>query len=143
MSTSTTLHEQRAKLVESKLTLSNQLSAIKQRLTVTLPRETFAQHEKQRIDLVRQIQMIDSELASLNAKKHSAAQRDDEAKIQEKAKLKDKVPVRALVELREKYQQFSADGSRVASMRRMASEFVLELNPIIKRMVSKSDDTPL
>lgn len=38
----------------------------------------------------------------------------------------------AMVALRSKYQEFAADHTRVSSMRKMAAEFVLELNPVIK-----------
>jgi hypothetical protein len=48
--------------------------------------------------------------------------------------------VQQLVELRHKYQQFAADGSRVSSMRRMAAEFVMELNPIIKDGIRAQPD---
>lgn len=34
--------------------------------------------------------------------------------------------------LRSRYQEFAADATRASSMRRMAAEFVLELNPIIR-----------
>ena len=44
--------------------------------------------------------------------------------------------VEALVELREEYQQFAADNTRVASMKAMAAKFVLELNPIIRAAVN-------
>jgi len=42
----------------------------------------------------------------------------------------------ALVELREEYQQFAADNTRVASMKAMAARFVLALNPIIRAAVN-------
>jgi hypothetical protein len=35
--------------------------------------------------------------------------------------------------LQQQYQSFAADGTRVASMRQMAAEFALKLNPIIQR----------
>ena len=44
--------------------------------------------------------------------------------------------VEALVELREEYQRFAADNTRVASMKAMAAKFVLELNPIIRAAVN-------
>lgn len=45
----------------------------------------------------------------------------------------DKVPiVRELVNLRAEYQQFSADFTRVSSMRSMAADFALRLDRIIK-----------
>ena len=39
----------------------------------------------------------------------------------------------ALVALRDHYEAFGSDATRVASMRRMASEFCMELSRIIKR----------
>ena len=44
--------------------------------------------------------------------------------------------VEALVKLREEYQRFAADNTRVASMKAMAAKFVLELNPIIRAAVN-------
>jgi hypothetical protein len=41
-----------------------------------------------------------------------------------------------LVALRQHYQEFSADATRVSSMRQMAADFVLKLNPIIKRAIN-------
>ena len=40
--------------------------------------------------------------------------------------------IAALCELRQEYQLFAADKTRVGSMRQMAAEFVLKLNPIIR-----------
>jgi hypothetical protein len=138
MTASEQLHDERSKLVETKQALMSDLQGIKQKLLRTLPHGDFARMEAQRVDLVRQIQMIDGKLAVLNSKKHIASQVENAARP-----LENKLPcVKQLVALREKYQQFAADGSRVASMRRMASEFVLELNPIIKLMVSKKETAP-
>jgi len=46
--------------------------------------------------------------------------------------------IAALVALREKYQQFAADHTRVSSMRTMAAEFVCQINPIIKAALKVS-----
>jgi hypothetical protein len=43
--------------------------------------------------------------------------------------------VEDLVELRKDYQFFAADSTRISSMRQMAAEFVVKLNPIIKRAI--------
>ena len=48
----------------------------------------------------------------------------------------DPTMVRAVVELRQHYQEFAADGTRVGSMRQMAAEFVLKLNEIIKQEIN-------
>ena len=48
-----------------------------------------------------------------------------------------KEQIQELVFLREKYQQFSADHTRVSSMRTMAAEFANALNPIIRSAVNQ------
>lgn len=49
---------------------------------------------------------------------------------------KDQSPiVRELVALRQEYQDYAADATRVSSTRIMAANFVNKLNPIIKRAV--------
>jgi len=47
--------------------------------------------------------------------------------------------VESLVALREKYQQFAADNTRVSSMKNMAATFVLELNPIIRKSLNNKE----
>ena len=46
--------------------------------------------------------------------------------------------VRELVALRQFYQEFAADHTRVSSMRQMAAEFVTKLNPVIRGSVNKN-----
>jgi hypothetical protein len=50
-----------------------------------------------------------------------------------------KQTVQALVALREQYQRFAADHTRVSSMREMTAKFVLDLNEIIKLAISKPE----
>lgn len=45
--------------------------------------------------------------------------------------------IRELVALRDDYQQFAADKTRVSSLRVMATEFVIKLNPIIRKLVNE------
>lgn len=45
--------------------------------------------------------------------------------------------IKDLVSLRQEYQEFAADPTRIASMRQMASEFVVKLNPIIKNALRR------
>lgn len=46
----------------------------------------------------------------------------------------------SLVGLRQHYQEFASDLTRVSSMRQMASEFVLKLNPIIRNAIGGSSE---
>lgn len=48
----------------------------------------------------------------------------------------DRPLVSELTDLRKHYQDFAADATRVSSMRQMAAEFVVKLNPIIYRAVN-------
>jgi len=50
-----------------------------------------------------------------------------------------KQTVQALVTLRENYQRFAADHTRVSSMREMTAKFVLDLNEVIKLAISKPE----
>lgn len=45
-------------------------------------------------------------------------------------------PIRDLAHLRDEYANFSADKTRVASMRAMAAQFALELTPIIRGLIN-------
>lgn len=45
--------------------------------------------------------------------------------------------IRELVNLRQHYQDFASDLTRISSMRQMASEFVGKLNPIIRKSINK------
>jgi hypothetical protein len=47
-----------------------------------------------------------------------------------------KAAVQQLVELRLKYQEFSADSTRASSMRSMASKFVLDINKVVKSLIN-------
>jgi len=42
-----------------------------------------------------------------------------------------------LSEIRQQYQEFAADSTRVSSMRQMAAEFVVKLNPVIKQAINE------
>ncbi len=46
--------------------------------------------------------------------------------------------VKMLVSVRQEYQDFAADRTRVASMRQMAAEFVLKINPIVRAALGES-----
>lgn len=46
--------------------------------------------------------------------------------------------VKMLVAVRQEYQDFAADRTRVASMRQMAAEFALKINPIVRAALGES-----
>jgi hypothetical protein len=133
--TSVEIKDQRSMLVAEKSGLVDQLQEIKIQMLHTLPRSTFAALEAKRISLIRQVQALDGKLSKLNAQGHKVA--NDGATTKPAAS-----PdyVRLLVELRDGYQSFGADGTRSPTMRRMASEFALELTRIIKTMITRKTE---
>lgn len=127
------LNSDRSELVARKNELMRKLSDIKTRLLTTLPHTQFAAFEASRLDTIKELGMLDAQLALLNAKKGKVHAEQNEANREEC------VPhIKALVEMRDYYQQFAADGSRSPTMRRMASEFTLKLTPIIRQIIKRS-----
>lgn len=85
--------------------------------------------EKQIIPLNRELQRLCQLEHSTYAEQKSNAEAGDSFEVQPM--------VTQLVALRQSYQDFAADPTRVSSMRQMAAEFVLRLNPIIRSAVNK------
>lgn len=126
------LHAQRADLVSKKAKITESIVAINQRLVVTLPHVEYARAIGMKNELVKQLQLIEGQLTAINSRRHSANLADEQAKGNAN------VPhVRQLVELRDSYQVFAADATRSPTMRRMASEFVVKLTPIIRQALGK------
>lgn len=107
-----------------------------------LPSEKYRQCCNAQNTHNRAILHIENLLASVTSRLREIARMEDDAKdvsFSEAENGKNPVPMRSiiveLVALRQEYQNFAADGTRVASMRQMAAEFVVKLNPIIKQGV--------
>jgi DNA repair ATPase RecN len=127
------LHETRSTLSSQKIHLQGELSELNSRVRgkrihpmeyqkvssrQTQIKSLISEHEKRIVELNQQI-----------ASKHFAGlggANDGNDRLQ------------ALIALRNEYQAFAADKTRVGSMRQMAAEFVLKLNPIIKKTISES-----
>jgi TolA-binding protein len=89
----------------------------------------------------RAILAIEKQLVQVNTRLRELAEIDNqnaEDRRTDSREMDEKPIVQELVAIRQEYQNFAADGTRVASMRRMASEFVTKLNPIIKRAVGSA-----
>ena len=91
--------------------------------------------------VIRRKMKLTAALSGLNTKVHLLSVRIDAEKRAAKAtsamaisvpQTANRTFIESLVELRAEYQAFSEDHTRVASMRRMASEFVGKLNAIIR-----------
>lgn len=133
------LKSERAGLIQAKSGLETQLAEIKARCSTRLPQYEYHRLQQERTELVRQMGNIQSRFGAINEEISKLALEENAANQARRADRAADAPsdlVSALSALRQEYQEFSADTSRISSMRAMASEFVLKLNPIIKKAVN-------
>ena len=143
------LQKKKTALVLSKREHETQLVAVKNvvRSGGRLPNEKYKQccdsqntHARAILHIENQLapikvrlrEIADIEFKERNGGNNGATHEEDHPKA-ETAPTKSIVV--ELVALRQEYQNFAADGTRVSSMRQMAAEFVLKLNPVIKRAI--------
>ena len=139
------LLERRGKLVLDKRELENKLIAVKNivRTGGRMANEKYKQccdtQKKYSADILK----IERELSDIKMKLRQISVYDvAEKKAGKPTEPQPSVPrdfVVSLVDLRSEYQRFAADMTRVSSMRQMAAEFALKLNPIIKAAMKGVD----
>lgn len=95
-------------------------------------------HKNAILDIERQLAPIKQRLTEISDEESLSKQVKPTAKPTETQLSLDKLKtiITDLVNLRQEFQEFSADSTRISSKRQMASEFVLRLNPIIKRAIN-------
>lgn len=144
---------QRKKEIELRLVELRNLFRLNGRMTGFRYRELCQEQELKHRELMSteqllsslKVQMMALSDAAFKAHKEASAIRRESGEMAENTAIssesnqQDKLgnAIRSLVALREKYQQFAADGSRISSKRQMASEFVIDINPIIKEALKK------
>ena len=138
------LLEKRAALILSKREHETKLVAVKNvvRSGGRLPSEKYKQCCDSQNTHARAIMHIENEMSKIKTRLREIADIEFNEKnglVKDKQPEPESVPVKSivveLVSLRQAYQDFAADGTRVSSMRQMAAEFVVKLNPIIKRAI--------
>jgi hypothetical protein len=135
------LKKERESLVVKKGELQVRLTKIKNlvRSSGLMPQEKYKQCCDSQSKYIQQMQAIEKRLGQIKLQIHKLSDEehfhpDNPRPLDPRPEAKplSKEVIGALVALREKYQQFSADHTRVASMRTMAAEFAHQLNPIIR-----------
>lgn len=126
------LKNKKAELAIAKSDIQAKLAEIKADCGVMLEDTVYQKRMKERAsylqmvaDIERQIKPINEEIRRLSLEKDQGTQYN----------ISQRSIVESLVIIRDEYQSFAADKSRVGSMRQMAAEFVLKLNPIIRKSV--------
>lgn len=110
-----------------------------------LPQDEFEKLQSERHQLTSKMAQIDAAIVQLKIELHKAQhsmtsndmQSNGPKPSQETANEEPrKLIISRLNEIREEYQNFAADATRSPTMRRMASEFVLKLNKLIRESIS-------
>jgi hypothetical protein len=135
------LSTERTKLVVEKQQIQAKLTAIKNlvRSSGRMPHEKYRQCCEAQTNYLKQLSEIEQRFAAANDQLTQLAVEMSAPKSPEEKKSRNwdsPTVITELCSLRQEYQEFSADGSRISSKRQMASEFVLKLNGIIKRAMS-------
>ncbi|MCM5682923.1 hypothetical protein M8A51_25655 [Schlegelella sp. S2-27] len=130
--------DERSQLVAQKKQNESELSDIATEIRTNrcLPRDRWNRLLRNQNLLKRANSQLDAKLGELTTKRkklHSlidGVKRDNGFKAGAREE-REKTIRQHLLALREKYASFSADGTRVASMRRMAAEFAIEIDSIL------------
>lgn len=139
------LLERRGELVLTKRELENKMIAIKNlvRTGGRMANEKYKQCCDAQKKYTSEILKIERELTDIKTKLrhlsvYDVAEKRAEKAIEQQPSVSRDFVV-SLVDLRSEYQRFAADMTRVSSMRQMAAEFALKLNPIIKAAMKGVD----
>jgi len=130
-----------AKGLAEKTGYIERLAAIKMTLLNKLPRDEYARVTAERAMVVTMLSRTERHLAELRVMKRKAGREHHEEMLSNR----DSTPdfVRSIGAIRDEYQRFAAEHSRVASMRRMASEFANKLTAAIRaELKNKTEQTP-
>lgn len=131
------LKAKRSTLVNEKSTIIRELAEINGACSRTLARRDYQDKQERRGVLVAALQGIEQQLSDLNAEISSTAAETPSDKKQTGVDVAGQRPiVHELVELREHYEAFAADPTRVSSTRIMAAEFTGKLTQIIRHAMA-------
>jgi hypothetical protein len=119
--------------------IQSDLAEIRVACLVRLPQPKYIALQRRRSTLLSRMSLVDKEILDLNAEITNLSVGKDSA-FPPIASGESKSIIEALVALRAEYQAFAEDGTRVASTRRMASEFIGRLNGIIRDAVRRKPE---
>ena len=133
------LKKKKSDLVQAKLDLNAKLTEINSKCSTRINSDDFRKLQRERSSYVsmiteiegkiRPISMAISRLSAEKCAPDSASSASSEYNVD---------AVQMLVRIRDEYQAFAADKTRVGSMRQMASEFVLKMNPVIRKFMKSN-----
>lgn len=127
------IDEARYELIKRKKEIELDLSVISNRVRAeaNIPYNEYSELCRKQNELKKEKTSIENELLTLKQRRTAKNMEIDKIKRQLKFQPKEIIED-GLISLRDKYTQFAADKTRVASMRAMAAEFVGELTRLIE-----------
>lgn len=135
----------RAEVARTKTMLLNEVIELNNKMhgRGRLSNNDYQSLMRRKSELTREILRLDGQLQELKITAVKMTQRNDMAKLEAGQRPQEqpqeeprKLIVTRLNEIREEYQVFAADATRSPTMRRMASEFVLNLNGVIREALT-------
>jgi len=118
-------------IVDRKREIEAMLTDVNSHKKEWLPDDQFSKIMATRTTLVKEKYGIEEQIRKLNKKVREKVIDIDKLKLKKAKKPKDQIHEK-LIELRDKYTAFSADTTRVSSMRAMSSKFVEEITMCLK-----------
>jgi len=136
-------HDDKGKLILRKMDIQQRLTEILARVRTggRLPNHEYANICSEQVRLKGELAGIESKIARINIELHRGAignqsnQNRAEIKVERDLNKTAQI-IQKLNEVREIYQAFSEDNTRISSMRLMASEFVGHLNRVIRTTIN-------
>ncbi|GAB3013579.1 hypothetical protein GCM10027051_16050 [Niabella terrae] len=129
------LEEERQPYVTEKRELELRMTMLNEKLKVTLPEAEFDAIKSERADIVKQKYNVEEKIRRIGSMMKEKNLEIEKADVYSRRTSKTGIGD-ALTELRNKYNAFASDATRVSSTRVMASKFVEELNELIQKIGS-------
>lgn len=131
------LKAKRTPLVNEKTTIIRHIAGINADCAITMPGRLYQDKQRERNALVSALQGIEQQIGDLNSEISTLASTPPSDAKNKTVDVAGQRPiVQELVELRDRYEQFAADATRVSSTRIMAAEFTGKLTQIIRHAVA-------
>lgn len=136
------LSAERTRLVQDKRAVETKLLKVKNlvRSSGWMPQEKYkacCESQSKYVEKIRHIENAISEVKLKQSELHHKSRPEFSEIEKADARVLKKSVIEGLVALRDEYQSFSADPTRVASMKQMAADFALRLSPLIKAALNK------
>lgn len=129
------LKNKKAGITVAKSDIQAKLAEIKAECGMNMEDSKYQKKMKERASYLQMLAEIERQVIPINEEIRRLSLEKDQST---NYNVSQKSIVELIVAVREEYQAFAADKTRVGSMRQMAAEFVVKLNPIIRKAIGNN-----